>query len=70
MTFVISLKVSELSVSSCVKNIVFEIFSYVFVWPLGGNQRELARAKAQKKLQDLNKGKKDDGLTAEQRKLR
>lgn len=37
---------------------------------LGGNQRDLARAKNQKKMQDMNKGKRDDGLTPEQRKLR
>lgn len=35
---------------------------------LGGNQRELARAKNQKK-NDAGK-KKDDGLTVEQRKAR
>ncbi|CAG9759397.1 unnamed protein product [Ceutorhynchus assimilis] len=35
-----------------------------------GNQRELARAKNQKKQQDLVKGKKTDGLTVEQRKAR
>ncbi|KAL1492971.1 hypothetical protein ABEB36_011125 [Hypothenemus hampei] len=35
-----------------------------------GNQRELARAKNQKKQQELNKGKKSDGLTLEQRKFR
>ncbi|XP_060537398.1 putative SERF-like protein [Cylas formicarius] len=35
-----------------------------------GNQRELARAKNQKKQQELNKGKKTDGLTVEQRKFR
>lgn len=37
---------------------------------LGGNQRDIARAKAQKKLADVNKGKREDGLTPEQRKLR
>ncbi|XP_044256780.1 putative SERF-like protein [Tribolium madens] len=36
-----------------------------------GNQRELARAKNQKKQQELAKGKgKNDGLTVEQRKFR
>ncbi|KAL3289512.1 hypothetical protein HHI36_022929 [Cryptolaemus montrouzieri] len=35
-----------------------------------GNQRELARAKNQKKQQELTKGKRDDGLTLEQRKFR
>nr|XP_023013106.1 putative SERF-like protein [Leptinotarsa decemlineata] len=35
-----------------------------------GNQRELARAKNQKKQQDLAKNKKSDGLTVEQRKFR
>ncbi|XP_050313850.1 putative SERF-like protein [Anthonomus grandis grandis] len=35
-----------------------------------GNQRELARAKNQKKQQELSKGKKSDGLTVEQRKQR
>lgn len=37
---------------------------------IGGNQRDLARAKNQKKQQDLTKGKKTDGLTVEQRKFR
>lgn len=37
---------------------------------LGGNQRELARAKNQKKQQEKDKGKKNDGLTLEQRKFR
>ncbi|KAH8288385.1 hypothetical protein KR054_002090, partial [Drosophila jambulina] len=36
----------------------------------GGNQRDLARAKAQKKLADSNKGKRSDNLTVEQRKAR
>lgn len=36
----------------------------------GGNQRDLARAKNQKKVADQKKGKKDDGLTVEQRKQR
>ncbi|XP_076262122.1 putative SERF-like protein [Rhynchophorus ferrugineus] len=35
-----------------------------------GNQRELARAKNQKKQQEQSKGKKNDGLTLEQRKFR
>uniref|UniRef100_A0A336KRN4 Transmembrane protein 138 n=1 Tax=Culicoides sonorensis TaxID=179676 RepID=A0A336KRN4_CULSO len=35
-----------------------------------GNQRDLARQKAQKRQAELNKGKRDDGLTAEQRKER
>jgi len=36
-----------------------------------GNQRDLARAKAQKKLQDQNKKKgADDGMTLEQRRER
>lgn len=36
-----------------------------------GNQRELARAKNQKKQQEHSKGKgKNDGLTLEQRKFR
>lgn len=38
---------------------------------LGGNQRELARAKNQKKQQELQAKKgKGDGLTVEQRKFR
>jgi len=37
----------------------------------GGNQRDLARAKNQKKLQDQQKKKVDpDGLSLEQRKQR
>ncbi len=37
----------------------------------GGNQRDLARAKAQKKLQDQAKSKgPTDGLTLEQRRER
>ncbi|XP_019871302.1 putative SERF-like protein [Aethina tumida] len=35
-----------------------------------GNQRELARLKNQKKQTESNKGKKNDGLTLEQRKQR
>ncbi|XP_061400349.1 putative SERF-like protein [Musca vetustissima] len=35
-----------------------------------GNQRELARAKNQKKQQEINKGKRTDNLTVEQRKQR
>ncbi|XP_017466613.1 PREDICTED: putative SERF-like protein [Rhagoletis zephyria] len=35
-----------------------------------GNQRDLARQKAQKKLQELGKGKRSDNLTVEQRKAR
>lgn len=37
---------------------------------LGGNQRDLARAKHQKKLQEQKKGNRNDGLTVEQRKQR
>lgn len=37
---------------------------------LGGNQRDLARAKAQKKQQEAKKGVRSDGLTVEQRKQR
>lgn len=36
----------------------------------GGNQRDLARAKNQKKLTDLKKGARTDNLTVEQRKAR
>lgn len=36
----------------------------------GGNQRDLARAKAQKKQADASKGKRADGLSVEQRKAR
>ncbi|XP_031632419.1 putative SERF-like protein [Contarinia nasturtii] len=35
-----------------------------------GNQRDLARAKAQKKQADAKKGVRNDGLTVEQRKQR
>ncbi|EDV43442.1 uncharacterized protein Dana_GF16522 [Drosophila ananassae] len=35
-----------------------------------GNQRDLARAKNQKKQADANKGKRTDNLTVEQRKAR
>ncbi|EDW83754.1 putative SERF-like protein [Drosophila tropicalis] len=35
-----------------------------------GNQRDLARAKNQKKLADQTKGKRTDNLTVEQRKAR
>ncbi|XP_004519713.1 putative SERF-like protein [Ceratitis capitata] len=35
-----------------------------------GNQRDLARQKAQKKQQEQNKGKRTDNLTVEQRKAR
>ncbi|KAH1029809.1 putative SERF-like protein [Dendroctonus ponderosae] len=35
-----------------------------------GNQRDLARAKNQKKQQEQGRGKKNDGLTVEQRKFR
>jgi len=35
-----------------------------------GNQRDLARAKAQKKLADAKKGARTDNLTVEQRKAR
>ncbi len=36
----------------------------------GGNQRDLARAKNQKKLTDMKKGVRTDNLTVEQRKAR
>ncbi|SPP84529.1 putative SERF-like protein [Drosophila guanche] len=35
-----------------------------------GNQRDLARQKAQKKLSEQTKGKRTDNLTVEQRKAR
>ncbi|XP_030572130.1 putative SERF-like protein [Drosophila novamexicana] len=35
-----------------------------------GNQRDLARAKNQKKLAEQTKGKRTDSLTVEQRKAR
>ncbi|XP_054725139.1 putative SERF-like protein [Anastrepha obliqua] len=35
-----------------------------------GNQRDLARQKNQKKLQELGRGKRNDNLTVEQRKAR
>lgn len=37
---------------------------------LGGNQRDLARAKNQKKLTDQKKSARSDNLTVEQRKAR
>lgn len=37
---------------------------------LGGNQRDLARAKAQKKQKDASKAIRTDNLTVEQRKAR
>lgn len=37
---------------------------------LGGNQRDLARAKNQKKQNELKKGVRTDNLTVEQRKAR
>lgn len=37
---------------------------------LGGNQRDLARQKNAKKQAELNKGKRNDNLTVEQRKQR
>jgi len=37
---------------------------------LGGNQRDLARAKNAKKNQDAAKAKNDDGLTPAQRRER
>ena len=40
---------------------------YFFV---GGNQRDLARAKNLKKEQDAKKGRNVDGLTVEQRRQR
>ncbi|KAH8403445.1 hypothetical protein KR215_010139 [Drosophila sulfurigaster] len=36
----------------------------------GGNQRDLARAKNQKKQAEQTKGKRTDGMTVEQRKAR
>lgn len=36
----------------------------------GGNQRDLARAKNQKKQAEQTKGKRTDSLTVEQRKAR
>lgn len=52
--------------------LLIELFSFHFVYfpILGGNQRDLARAKNQKKLQDQKKGARTDGLTVEQRKQR
>ncbi|XP_013098139.1 putative SERF-like protein [Stomoxys calcitrans] len=35
-----------------------------------GNQRDLARAKNQKKMAEVNKGKRNDNLTVDQRKQR
>lgn len=46
-------------------------FDLFFLSPhAGGNQRDLARAKNQKKLADQNKGVRTDNLTVEQRKAR
>lgn len=41
-----------------------------FVIIVGGNQRDLARAKNQKKLADAKRGNRSDGLTVDQRKQR
>lgn len=46
------------------------LFTLVLWHVLGGNQRDLARQKNQKKLQELGKGKRSDNLTVEQRKAR
>jgi len=40
------------------------------IYILGGNQRDLARQKNQKKQADATKGKRTDNLTVEQRKAR
>ncbi|ALC45881.1 CG17931 [Drosophila busckii] len=42
----------------------------LFTIIIGGNQRDLARAKNQKKLAEQTKGKRSDSLTVEQRKAR
>lgn len=53
------------------KNRYFRICLMLCLIFVGGNQRELARAKNQKKQQELMKSKKNnDGLTLEQRKFR
>lgn len=44
--------------------------NFFFIFFLGGNQRDLARQKAQKKLADAKKGERTDNLTVEQRKAR
>lgn len=46
------------------------MFVFPCVYISGGNQRDLARQKAQKKAQDAKKGVRNDGLTVEQRKQR
>lgn len=51
-------------------NYFISIFSFLHVRHLGGNQRDLARAKNQKKVQEQKKGNRSDGLTVEQRKQR
>lgn len=51
-------------------NLMFSIFDFLLYICLGGNQRDLARAKNQKKLADAKKGNRTDGLTVEQRKQR
>ncbi len=49
--------------SECTFNpdLVCALFTFILV--LGGNQREMDRAKAQKKLAQLAKGKKGDGVS-------
>lgn len=48
----------------------FSILDFFFEKISGGNQRDLARAKAQKKLVEAKKGVRTDNLTVEQRKAR
>lgn len=52
---------------------IFLFYSFLLICGIpgiGGNQRDLARAKNQKKLQDQKKGNRSDGLTVDQRKQR
>lgn len=51
-------------------NQFFLIIIGICLFCSGGNQRDLARAKAQKKLADAKKGNRTDNLTVEQRKAR
>jgi hypothetical protein len=43
---------------------------FLIYFALGGNQRDLARAKNMKKQQELTKAKNEDGLTPLQRRER
>lgn len=52
------------------RNANFFSISFYFCHDLGGNQRALAREKAQKKQKEQQKGNRPDNLTVDQRKAR